>query len=267
MKLNKNKIKNSFSRRAGEYDKTAQLQQSIASELIKKISVVQPGNILDIGCGTGFLTKLLAEKYPEARICALDLAPGMIEQAKKKLPQVEYQIADAEALPYPDQSFNGVFSSATYQWLDNPQQAFQEAGRVLKGDGLFAFSMFGGKTLYELRDSYRQAFNSLYPEHSVPLHDYVNFADLFTMLEDFTIINLTKQITTTIVPDLNSLLKLLKSWGARNAHPAQLPGLGKRKLLKLTEELYQRNYFTTDNENHGLNVTWEVFYAKVMKKI
>ncbi|MFH1429408.1 MAG: methyltransferase domain-containing protein [Candidatus Margulisiibacteriota bacterium] len=296
--LNKTRVCKSFSRRAGLYDQTSQLQQGIARELARQINIEDPRCILDIGCGTGFLTKLLSAKYPEASIKAVDLSPGMIEQARLKHPSIEFQVGDAEALPYPDQAFDCIVSSTTYQWLTDLKKAFLESGRVLKGDGEFIFSMFGGRTLTELRESYRQAFTAIHPYQTVPLHPFINYCDLLNILSDYQIVSSKKEIILTSVPNLKTLLRQIKNWGAQSAHNDRLPGLGNRRLLELTEQYYKEHYSIKTNDTkskiqnpkskesalHGsktpelitdncqlttnkLKVTWEIFYVKVRKKI
>ncbi|MFC1478012.1 methyltransferase domain-containing protein [Candidatus Margulisiibacteriota bacterium] len=279
--LNKTRVGKSFSRRAGHYDKSAHLQQGIARELVQKINMEDPRSILDIGCGTGHLTGLLAKKYPEAKISALDLAPGMVEQARRKQPEIEFQVGDAEALPYPDQAFDCIVSSTTYQWITDLNKAFLEAGRVLKGDGELGLAMFGGKTLTELRESYRKAFLEVHPHQQVPLHPFISYSDLLDTLADYQIVSSKKEIITSSVPNLKTLLRQIKNWGAQSAHNDRLPGLGNRRLLELTEKIYQEQYtvpYTGTNEGtktgkpanqltSQLKVSWEVFYVKVRKKI
>ncbi|MFA5928912.1 MAG: methyltransferase domain-containing protein [Candidatus Margulisiibacteriota bacterium] len=259
--LDKNRIKNSFSRQAASYEKSSFLQQGIANQLALRISG-QPQTILDIGCGTGYLTGLLLDKYPKAKISALDIAPGMIEIAKAKYPGVEFSVADAEVLPYPDQSFDCVISSTTYQWLPDLEKALAEVQRVLLGDGNFVFSLFGGKTLYELREVYNEAFQQLYPGKAVPLHPFISMVELFKVLESMQIITLKKEIITLTYFDIKSLLQQIKGWGAQNAHIEKIDGLGMRPLLALTEKLYKQKHAVPA----GIQVTWEVFYGKARKK-
>ena len=61
---------------------------------------------------------------------------------KNRFPNVDFEVADAEALPYPDAAFDLVVSSTTYQWVENLSKAFTESKRVLKPGGLFRFHHF-----------------------------------------------------------------------------------------------------------------------------
>src|SRR5262249_17514874 len=69
-----------------------------------------PGRGLDLGTGTGFVAKALAERYPDAEVVGIDLSPAMIEQAGHQLPpelagRVRFEVGDAAALDSPDGAF------------------------------------------------------------------------------------------------------------------------------------------------------------------
>ena len=88
----KQRIRQRFSRAAGTYDAHAEVQKDLAARLFRELpedSGVERSEgvrrILEIGCGTGRFTALLAGRYPEARIIALDFAEGMVHLARKRL--------------------------------------------------------------------------------------------------------------------------------------------------------------------------------------
>lgn len=101
-----------------------------------------PKHILEIGAGSGRLTRNLAEKFSEdTKITAMDINPTMLEIAKQKVTatNVAFQEADAQALPYPDNSFDVVVCQFSFMFLPDKQKGFNEAWRVLKPDGQFLF--------------------------------------------------------------------------------------------------------------------------------
>ncbi|PHJ38216.1 hypothetical protein P378_10315 [Desulforamulus profundi] len=83
--IEKEQIRKNFCRGASTYDQYAKVQKKMAQELSNKITAVgkEFREILEIGCGTGFLTELLAREFPRANILALDISPRMIKVAKK----------------------------------------------------------------------------------------------------------------------------------------------------------------------------------------
>jgi len=100
--------------------------------------VPRPAAILDIGCGTGRLLRAVAARFPGARLEGVDAADGMIKQAIATLPaglQIQFQQATAESLPFPDGSFDLVFSTMTFHHWSDQQTAIGEVRRVLAPGG------------------------------------------------------------------------------------------------------------------------------------
>ena len=101
-----------------------------------------PGaTVLDIGCGAG-VDSLVAGHLagPDGRVVGLDVTPAMIEraralQARLGLANVTFQVGEAEALPFPDASFDAVISNGVFNLTLNKEKALHEAHRVLKPGG------------------------------------------------------------------------------------------------------------------------------------
>ncbi|HBB32224.1 MAG TPA: hypothetical protein DDZ80_23710 [Cyanobacteria bacterium UBA8803] len=94
-------------------------------------------NILEVGCGVGDFALYLSDQ--KAAITAVDFSEKAIELAKQKAQiqnkQVEFIVADAQNLPFPDNSFDLVFSCECLEHVPNPQLALTEMQRVLKPSG------------------------------------------------------------------------------------------------------------------------------------
>jgi ubiquinone/menaquinone biosynthesis C-methylase UbiE len=102
------------------------------------------GRSLELGCGTGFFTLnlKLAGVLDEAHVT--DLSPGMVEVAKRNARalgfDIDGQVADAEALPYPDDSFDLVIGHAVLHHIPDVELALREVLRVLRPGGRFVFA-------------------------------------------------------------------------------------------------------------------------------
>jgi ubiquinone/menaquinone biosynthesis C-methylase UbiE len=97
------------------------------------------GNLLDIGCGPGFLMAEILRKYPALSVTGLDISEDMLKLAAQNLPvgRVNLLPGDAAALPLPDSSMDFIVSSASlHHWEDAPA-VFREIHRVLRPDGRF----------------------------------------------------------------------------------------------------------------------------------
>lgn len=96
---------------------------------------LQPRTILDIGCGTGRLLLAARERWPGSRLLGVDPAEGMIEQARKQVPEAEYTVGQAEALPAADGSVDLVLSTTSFgHWADQAA-GLREVARVLRPGG------------------------------------------------------------------------------------------------------------------------------------
>lgn len=98
--------------------------------------------VLDIGCGGGFLTNALAQSGH--RVSGVDLSQESLRVAAKNdaTGSVSYQVADAYALPFEDQSFDVVCALDLLEHVDLPEKVIQEASRVLRPGGRFFFHTF-----------------------------------------------------------------------------------------------------------------------------
>jgi len=121
----------------------AAIFNTIAAAKLVKFAQVAPGQrVLDVGCGTGVVAVTAARRG--AKVTGLDLSPDLLERARKNASiaavDVDFTEGDAEALPYPDASFDVVLSQFGHMFAPRPVVAAQEMLRVLKTGGRAAFS-------------------------------------------------------------------------------------------------------------------------------
>lgn len=113
--------------------------------VFNKIGDLNGKIILDLGCGEGHWSIMLALKYPKARIFSIDVAENLIKFAKKRAEynkvakRVNFEVMPAEFLNYPDNSFDIVFGMAIIHHVDI-KQASNELNRVIKSGGKAIFA-------------------------------------------------------------------------------------------------------------------------------
>jgi SAM-dependent methyltransferase len=113
-----------------------------AAELVKFAGVGEEQKVLDVACGTGVVAVTAARRG--AKVSGLDLTPALVERARKNASiagvEIDFVEGDAEALPYPDASFDVVLSQFGHIFAPRPAVALKEMLRVLKPRGRIAFS-------------------------------------------------------------------------------------------------------------------------------
>ena len=94
MQYTLNKIQRGFSESAKNYDRFSALHRGIADKLFERVARERtPSALLDVGCGTGYLTVKIKGHFPQSKIIGLDLAPGMIEEASRKHDGISWVLA------------------------------------------------------------------------------------------------------------------------------------------------------------------------------
>jgi len=122
--------------------------EPFADDLAGRVASAQPrGAVLETACGTGIVTKRLRERLPSSvRLVATDLSQPMLDYARAKLAEasVEWQQADAMALPFEASSFGAVACGFGVMFVPDKSIAFCETRRVLIPGGTFAFNVWDG---------------------------------------------------------------------------------------------------------------------------
>lgn len=139
-----------FSRWAPKYDRH-HLQRLVFEPVQKAVlelaaqEVPNPTSILDVGCGTGRLLRTTRERFPGARLEGVDAAAGMIEQARAAAGpagKINFQLATAEHLPFPDAQFDVVFSTMTFHHWAEQRRGVAEIARVMTPEGRWILADF-----------------------------------------------------------------------------------------------------------------------------
>jgi len=117
------------------------ITQETVSLLIEAGEIRTGSKVLEIGSGPGHIANHLAKLG--ASVTGVDFSPQMIEVAKKKYPQITFEQADAEDLPFEAGYFDAVVANYVVHHLARPERVFSEVYRVLKPSGRFTFAVWG----------------------------------------------------------------------------------------------------------------------------
>jgi ubiquinone/menaquinone biosynthesis C-methylase UbiE len=131
-----------FNRWATSYD-SHWMQRAIFAPIQRTVlqlaaeQVGQPGAILDIGCGTGRLLRAAETTFPGAKLVGIDAAIEMVKHAQASNPTgtIEFRLATAEELPFPDAHFDLMFSTMTFHHWQDQSRGVAEVARVMTSSG------------------------------------------------------------------------------------------------------------------------------------
>lgn len=243
------RVRRAFDKAAQSYDTVATLQRRAADRLLTLLPEQQPERILDAGCGTGYLSGALAQRFPTAQITGLDIAPGMLAATRQRT-RSSLVCADMHHLPLAAQSVNLLCSNLMLQWCDPLEQALREARRCLQTSGIFSFSTFGASTLRELRGSFSDSHTHI--------SQFVGAENLEVMLVQAGFTNIRIEVSREVAyyPDAYALMRELKTLGAGNATAGRARGLTGKKSWQTMLANYEKL-----RTGAGLPATYELIYA------
>ena len=95
------------------------------------------GRLLDVGCGYGFTARTLAKERTDLEVYGIDRDKKRIFEAKRYKEGVNFQVADAQKIPFKDKYFSAVMSLEVLEHVDDPRKVLNEINRVLKPGGIF----------------------------------------------------------------------------------------------------------------------------------
>ena len=126
--------------RAGRGEGMEKGHRPVGEQAIELMAIPAGARVLDVGCGSGWATRLMAEKACDGRVVGIDIADEMIRLARESstpFVKVEFQMASAEKLPFNDAEFTHAFSMESLYYNADITGALREIKRVLGPGGLF----------------------------------------------------------------------------------------------------------------------------------
>jgi SAM-dependent methyltransferase len=117
-------------------------------EGIRRTGIAGDVAVLDAGCGSGFFCRLAVDAG--ARVSGIDAAGPLVELARRRVPEGEFEVGDIQFLPYADDRFDVVTAFNSIQYATDPQATLREAGRVSRRGGMIFIVVWGREERTEL---------------------------------------------------------------------------------------------------------------------
>lgn len=258
-KIDKKAVARSFSKAALSYDDFAQLQRDIGAELFKRtVPLISPKYIVDLGCGTGFFSKKLQARFPDAEMTCFDISPAMLECVqKRKLASTTYICGDIDDLPRLQRKVDLFFSNLVVQWSDDLLAVLDSLYAQLEMGGKVIFSTLLDGSLTELERAWEM----------VDKFPHINEFTTKTMLNEiiknsqFQKSNIKYETRVLTYSNVVELMRALKGIGANHVNDHHIVKVSGKTLIKQLEF----GYSPFKDKQGYLPLTYQVAYVELTK--
>jgi len=149
--MNKDLIQSRFAKNLKNYNENAKIQKRMAERLLSFIKNRSPKKILEIGCGTGFLTELINKELDFKNYIALDIVEECAQYIGKINPNITFISADIEEfIKENSERYDLIISNASLQWVDDFEGVINTLEERLNPNGELIFSTFGNENFREI---------------------------------------------------------------------------------------------------------------------
>lgn len=275
--IDKRRMTIHFNKSALTYEQYAHIQKKMKDYLMnflihtsKNTNTVK--NILEIGCGTGYLTNSLINFFPSAHITAVDISPEMIANIKLKFSSnsVNFICADIEDIKL-DKTYDLIISNATFQWFNDSSSTIKKLFTALKPNGTICFSTFGNYTFHELNGCFEKTRKSMCIKE--PIYSGQNFYSLNELIDlcreatqndksDFNILLESKEkYEYEYFSNCKDFLYSIKKVGANKSNKNE--HIISPAFIKKVIEIYDKDFMI----NNKVKATYHCLFFKIQKQL
>ncbi len=247
--INKELIKKRFKNSLSSYDKNASAQRQMTEKLLKLLIEYKGNNfskVLEIGCGTGLLTKKIIEELNFDKLLINDIVEEFLDSLEKYSDKILKIYGDCENIKVPS-DVNLIISNATLQWIENFEVFSSRISQNMKKGAVFAFSSFEDGNLHQVKTITNKSLNYYRKEQLEEM-----------LIKNFKIIHSVSDVINLNFDSPNDILRHLKLSGV-NCFSNEI--WTKRNLNNFSEQYIEK--FKVDEK---LILTYKPVYFILEKK-
>lgn len=247
-----------FAQAASTYDRHAQIQAQVAETLLNEMTAPASDlTVLDIGCGTGQLTRRFLSRFPTVTLDALDEASTMLDVARSVVLGVRHWINASLPDWQPSTPYDLLISSATLQWLQPIPTACHQLHHLLKPDGGAFLAIMTRDTLHELHTARAQVAPHKPPRDRLAAPE--SYTQAFAM-PPWRIVTQKQQRFVATYPDVVTLLRALHEQGVTGGSVSRSAQPLTRSELRQLSDVYPRT------PNGDIEATYDVLFLHLIKE-
>ncbi len=232
--MKKELIKQRFSKSLNTYQQNAVVQMQMAEKLAALLPSKDYEHILELGCGTGFLTKTLTKQLKYKTYTAIDIVKECEPFIKEINNNINFVNSDIENLTL-ENKYDLIVSNAAFQWLDDFETFIKTLKTNLTENGILLFTTFGQKNFQEITAAANISLN------------YYSKEELETILNNYNILHIKEETIVQNFDSIKEMFEHMKKTGV-NAVSESTWGLKETKLFKQNyQELYKDSIQLTYN--------------------
>lgn len=232
--MKKELVKQQFSKNLTNYEENAVVQMIMAEKLLNLLPKKEYKNILEIGCGTGFLTKLINKNIKFENYTTIDIVGGCKDFIQSINPDINFIKGDIEKTEITEK-YDLIISNAVFQWITDFEDFVKKLSSSLNNNGIIAFATFGKENFKEIKEVGKVSL------------DYYSKEEIKSLLSNYNIEHIEEEIIVKDFENIKNMLMHMKKTGVNSLSEKTWSIKEVNAFIKHYKELYNDNVSLTYN--------------------
>lgn len=232
--MKKELVKQQFSKNLTNYEENAVVQMIMAEKLVNLLPKKEYKNILEIGCGTGFLTKLLNKNIKFDTYTTIDIVGECKDYIQSINPNIDFIKGDIEKTKL-TKKYDLIISNAVFQWITDFKEFINTLNTSLNDNGILAYTTFGKENFIEIRKVGKVSL------------DYFSKLEIKELLSNYSIEHIEEETIIKNFENIKNMLMHMKKTGVNSLSEKTWSIKEVNAFIKHYKELYNDNVSLTYN--------------------